>query len=77
MRGQPAGITGGVTVDAHDDHRLAQALALVALRSRDGLTITGAESVAKSYPTFFAESGCSAPRCAKSKKCRSTLDEDT
>ena len=55
VRGQPAGITGGVTVDAHDDHRLAQALALVALRSRDGLTITGAESVAKSYPTFFED----------------------
>ncbi len=55
VRGQPAGIAGGVTVDAHDDHRLAQALALVALRSRDGLTITGAESVAKSYPTFFED----------------------
>jgi 3-phosphoshikimate 1-carboxyvinyltransferase len=53
VRGQPAGILGGVTVDAHDDHRLAQALALVALRSRDGLTITGADAVAKSYPTFF------------------------
>ena len=55
VRGQPAGVTGGVTVDAHDDHRLAQALALVALRSRDGLTITGADSVAKSYPAFFAD----------------------
>ena len=55
VRGQPAGIVGGVTVDAHDDHRLAQALALVALRSRKGLTITGAESVAKSYPTFFED----------------------
>ena len=53
VRGQPAGVVGGVTVDAHDDHRLAQALALVALRSRDGLTITGADSVAKSYPAFF------------------------
>lgn len=53
VRGQPAGISGGVTVDAHDDHRLAQALALVALRSRDGLVITGADAVAKSYPTFF------------------------
>jgi 3-phosphoshikimate 1-carboxyvinyltransferase len=53
VRGQPGGIAGGVTVDAHDDHRLAQALALVALRSRDGLTITGADAVAKSYPAFF------------------------
>lgn len=55
VRGQPAGIPGGVTVDAHDDHRLAQALALVALRSREGLTITGADAVAKSYPTFFED----------------------
>lgn len=55
IHGQPAGIAGGVTVDAHDDHRLAQALALVALRSRDGLTITGADSVAKSYPSFFED----------------------
>ena len=53
VRGQPDGIAGGVTVDAHDDHRLAQALALVALRCREGLTITGADAVAKSYPTFF------------------------
>ena len=55
VRGQPAGVAGGVTVDAHDDHRLAQVLALVALRSREGLTITGADSVAKSYPAFFAD----------------------
>jgi len=55
VRGQPGGIVGGATVDAHDDHRLAQALALVALRSRAGLTITGADAVAKSYPTFFED----------------------
>jgi 3-phosphoshikimate 1-carboxyvinyltransferase len=55
VRGQPGGIAGGATVDAHDDHRLAQALAIVALRSRDGLTITGADSVAKSYPSFFED----------------------
>lgn len=53
VRGQPAGIAGGATVDAHDDHRLAQALAIAALRARAGLTITGADAVAKSYPWFF------------------------
>jgi 3-phosphoshikimate 1-carboxyvinyltransferase len=53
VRGRPSGIAGGATVDAHDDHRLAQALALVALRTRDGLTITDADSVAKSYPSYF------------------------
>ena len=34
---------------------LAMALAILALRSRDGLTITGAQHVAKSYPHFWAE----------------------
>lgn len=52
-RGAPNGIIGGVTVHAHDDHRLAQALAIVATRSRDGLTIAGAAAVAKSYPWFY------------------------
>ena len=53
--GNPDGYQGGVTVDAHNDHRLAMALALVALRCRDGLTITGAHHVAKSYPIFWDE----------------------
>jgi 3-phosphoshikimate 1-carboxyvinyltransferase len=53
VRGRPAGIEGGVTVSGHQDHRLVQALAIVALRSRRGLTIEGAEHVAKSYPWFF------------------------
>jgi 3-phosphoshikimate 1-carboxyvinyltransferase len=53
MRGRPEGIAGGAVVSAHDDHRLAQALAIVALGSERGLTITGADAVAKSYPSFF------------------------
>ncbi len=52
-RGRPEGIVGGVEVDGHDDHRLVQALAIAALRSREGLTIAGADAVAKSYPWFF------------------------
>jgi 3-phosphoshikimate 1-carboxyvinyltransferase len=55
VRGRPEGIAGGVTVDAHQDHRLAEMLAIVALRSRQGLTITGAAHVSKSYPWFFAD----------------------
>jgi 3-phosphoshikimate 1-carboxyvinyltransferase len=55
VRGRPEGITGGAEVAGHDDHRLVQALAIAALRSRDGLTITEAEAVAKSYPDFFAD----------------------
>lgn len=53
VRGRPDGIVGGATVWAHDDHRLAQALAIVATRSQRGLTIEGADAVAKSYPWFF------------------------
>jgi 3-phosphoshikimate 1-carboxyvinyltransferase len=55
VRGRPEGIAGGATVDAHQDHRLAQTLAIVALRSQQGLTITGAAHVSKSYPWFFAD----------------------
>lgn len=53
VRGQPGGVNGDVVVDAHDDHRLAQALAIIAIRARNGLTITGADAVSKSYPWFF------------------------
>lgn len=53
VRGRPHGIVGGVEVDGHDDHRLIQALAIVALRSENGLTINGADAVAKSYPWYF------------------------
>jgi 3-phosphoshikimate 1-carboxyvinyltransferase len=53
--GQPEGVAGGVTVDAHHDHRLAMALALVALRAHTPITITGTEHVAKSYPQFWDE----------------------
>ena len=55
VQGQPQGIEGGVTVDGHDDHRVLMALAIVATRSRLGLTLTGAEHISKSYPHFFEE----------------------
>lgn len=53
VSGRPEGIEGGVTVSAHEDHRLVMALAAVGLRARRGLTIEGAEHVSKSYPGFF------------------------
>lgn len=55
VHGQPGGIEGGVSVDGHADHRLLMALAIVALRSRQGLTIHGTEHIAKSYPHFFED----------------------
>ncbi len=55
VQGRPQGIEGGVVVDGHSDHRLLMALAIVALRSKRGLTLTGSEHIAKSYPGFFDE----------------------
>lgn len=45
-------LTGG-TVDAQNDHRLAMAAAIAALRCKEPVTILGAEAVNKSYPAFF------------------------
>lgn len=55
VQGRPQGVEGGVVVDGHGDHRLLMALAIVGLRSRLGLTLTGVEHIAKSYPHFFTE----------------------
>jgi 3-phosphoshikimate 1-carboxyvinyltransferase len=55
VQGKPDGVEGGVSVDGHNDHRLLMALATVALRSRQGLTLTGVEHIAKSYPHYFEE----------------------
>ena len=48
-------IVGGVEVDSHGDHRMAMTLAVAGLISERGVTITGAECVAKSYPDFFED----------------------
>jgi 3-phosphoshikimate 1-carboxyvinyltransferase len=48
--GRPSG--GGVA-DAHGDHRMAMALAIAALAAEQPSRISGAESVAISYPEFF------------------------
>ena len=53
IEGDPEGYEGGVTVDGRKDHRVIMLLVEVGLRCRKGLTITGAEHVAKSYPRFF------------------------
>ncbi|MBI4617459.1 MAG: 3-phosphoshikimate 1-carboxyvinyltransferase [Planctomycetes bacterium] len=45
----------GTTVDAGGDHRIAMSLAIAALAARGETVIRGADSVAKSYPTFFAD----------------------
>lgn len=45
----------GGDIDSYNDHRIAMAGAVAALRSRKGVTIQGAECVAKSYPQFYED----------------------
>lgn len=54
IEGQPA-LPGGVTVSAHNDHRIAMMAAMAATCCRQPVTITGAECVAKSYPNFWED----------------------
>ncbi len=44
---------GSAHFDAHDDHRVAMTAAVLALRLSPGSSLTGAESVSKSFPDFF------------------------
>jgi len=45
----------GGQASAWDDHRIAMMLAVVALRTKNGVTIDGFSCVEKSYPSFFQE----------------------
>ena len=47
--GQPA----GARVESHDDHRIAMAVAVAALRATGKVNIRDSQCVAKSYPGFF------------------------
>lgn len=48
-------LKGGVTVDAFNDHRIAMMAAIAATRCEEPVTLTGGESVNKSYPDFWKE----------------------
>lgn len=48
-------LQGGVTVDSFHDHRIAMMAAIAATRCERPVTLTGAESVNKSYPNFWEE----------------------
>jgi 3-phosphoshikimate 1-carboxyvinyltransferase len=48
-----AGSPRGGVAQAHDDHRIAMALAIAALGARGPSTIDGSEAVVISYPGFF------------------------
>ncbi len=45
----------GITIDAHGDHRIAMSFAIAALIAEGPTTITGAETIATSYPTFLED----------------------
>ena len=47
-------IEGG-KVNSHNDHRIAMCFAIAGLFSDDEIEISGAEAVAKSYPTFWVD----------------------
>ena len=49
------GLTGGVTVDCCNDHRIAMMAAVAATRCAEPVTLLGAECVSKSYPNFWEE----------------------
>lgn len=48
-------LSGGAIVDSWNDHRIAMMAAVAATRCENKVTITGADCVKKSYPTFWAE----------------------
>ena len=48
------GLTGG-TVNSYNDHRIAMAAAIAATVCSKPVTISGAEAVNKSYPSFWNE----------------------
>lgn len=52
-----AALEGGVTVEAHNDHRVAMALAAAALGCRKPIAVNGFDCVNKSYPNFWDDFG--------------------
>jgi 3-phosphoshikimate 1-carboxyvinyltransferase len=54
VRGVPTRPKGGGAIDAGGDHRIAMLGAVAGLVSREGVELRGAETVAVSFPDFFA-----------------------
>lgn len=46
---------GGVTVDSHNDHRIAMMVSIASSRSESPIILNGSNAVNKSYPTFFKD----------------------
>ena len=54
IEGRPS-LPGGVSISAHNDHRIAMMAAIAATCCEHPIVITGAQCVAKSYPNFWEE----------------------
>ncbi len=48
-------LLGDVVLDGCNDHRIVMALAILSIKASGKITITGAEAIEKSYPTFFED----------------------
>ena len=48
-------LSGGVSVDCCNDHRIAMMAAVAATRCKEPVTLLGAQCVDKSYPTFWKD----------------------
>jgi len=48
-------LNGHIEIDTFNDHRIAMAASVLAIRAKDDVIIKGAECVEKSYPVFFEE----------------------
>ena len=48
-------LTGGISVDCCNDHRIAMMAAVAATRCNAPITLMGAQCVEKSYPTFWED----------------------
>lgn len=55
IEGRPEGLEGGCEVDAWNDHRIAMSLAVAVTVCGKPIVLSGAESVAKSYPGFWED----------------------
>lgn len=48
-------LAGGITVECHNDHRIAMMAAIAATRCTAPITLVGAQCVEKSYPNFWED----------------------
>jgi 3-phosphoshikimate 1-carboxyvinyltransferase len=48
-------LKGGVTVDSHNDHRIAMMVAIASLVCEQPITLTNPQAVNKSYPDFYRD----------------------